>query len=78
MKTKTLLEQRDRFNQRLTLEMELDNGEPVRLDSYVKKLVSTQSLEAWNGNSDKFKAWIAEQVSNYVIRSNLKIWGHSN
>lgn len=85
MKTETilrkpthLLEQRDRFNQRLTLDLELDNGEKANFNSYVKGLVATQSLEAWNGNQDQFRDWIAKCVADYAQRLQVKIYGHSN
>lgn len=78
MKTRPVLEQRDRYNQRLTLNLELANGEPAQPMIYLRRLLKTQSLEAWNGHADEFRDWIASRMSDYFKRIEVRIWGHSN
>lgn len=78
MKTKHLLEQHDRYNQRLALSAELPNGEPLNLNQYVRGLVSTQSLEAWRGNDDGLRDWIATCVAGYIKCAHVKIYGYGN
>lgn len=77
-KNKPLVEQRDKFNQRLTMHMELQNGETAQPMVYLRGLLKTQSLEAWNGHPEEFRDWIAEQMTAYFKRVEIKIWGHSN
>lgn len=73
-----IVEQRDRFNQRLTLHLELENGEMAQPQLYLKGLLRTQSLEAWNGHQEEFQEWIAQSMAAYWKRVQVKIWGHSN
>jgi hypothetical protein len=72
------MEQRDKFNQRLTLHLELENGEQAQPMIYLRGLLKTQSLEAWNGDQEEFQKWIAESMANYWKRVQVRIWGHSN
>ena len=72
---KHLVEQKDEFGQLLTLEVRLQNGEPLNLNKYLRDLVETQSLEAWNGNQDKLRDWLAERVSDLIRNADVKIYG---
>ena len=74
--SKHIMEQRDRFNQRLTLHLEMDNGEAMNPQAYLKTLLKTQSLEGWNGRGDEFRDWIAAAMADYWKRCNVRIWGH--
>ena len=78
MTSKPILEQRDQFNQRLTLHLELSNGEPARPEVYLKRLLKTQSLERWNGRQEEFQTWIAAQMTEYFKNLEVRIWGHSS
>lgn len=75
--SKPVLEQRDRYNQRLTLHLELANGEPAQPMIYMKNLLKTQDLEAWNGKSEELRDWLADQMANYFRNVQVHIWGHS-
>lgn len=76
---KTLLEQRDKYNQRLTLHLlNPVNGRDVDLNKYVRDLVKTQSLPQWNGRQEEFKKWIADCIAAYLVRCDLRIYGYSN
>ena len=72
-----IMEQRDRYNQRLTLHLELENGEQAKPQAYLNGLLKTQSLEAWNGRQEEFAEWIAASMAEYWKRVNVRIWGHS-
>lgn len=76
--SKPILEQRDQFNQRLTLSLELENGEQAQPMIYLRRLLATQSLEAWNGRQEEFAEWIALSMTEYWKRVKVSIWGHSN
>jgi len=75
--SKPVMEQRDRFNQRLTLHLELENGERAQPGIYLSRLLRTQSLEDWNGRPEEFQKWIADAMTEYWKRVQVKIWGHS-
>ncbi len=75
--SKPVLEQRDRYNQRLTLHLELANGEPAQPMIYMKRLLKTQDLEQWNGHPEELRDWLAESMANYFKNVTVKIWGHS-
>lgn len=77
MKSKPILEQRDRYNQRLTLSLELENGEMAQPGIYLSRLLKTQSLEQWNGRQAEFAAWIAQSMADYWNRVQVRIVGHS-
>jgi hypothetical protein len=76
--SKTILEQKDRFNQRLTMHLELENGETAQPMIYLRRLLKTQDLSAWNGHQDELRDWIADAMQNYFKRVQVRIWGHSN
>lgn len=74
-----LVEQRDRHGQRITLDLELENGERASLDKYVRGLLKSQSLEAWRSTPEELNQWLAGCVSNYIANAvKVRIWGHSN
>lgn len=76
--SKPILEQNDRFGQRLTLHLEMENGELFDANKYLRGLVKTQSLEAWNGRPEEFQKWIASQLANFAeSQLKVRIWGHS-
>ena len=75
--SKPITEQLDQFEQRLTLHLELANGEQAQPMIYLRRLLKTQSLEAWNGRQDEFRDWIAGQMADYFKRIEVRIWGHS-
>ncbi len=75
--SKPVLEQRDRFNQRLTLHLEMANGEQAQPLIYMKRLLKTQDLEAWNGRQDELRDWLAQSMADYFKNVTVKIWGHS-
>lgn len=75
--SKPTITQLDRFEQRLTLHLELENGETYQPAIYLRGLLRTQSLEAWNGRQAEFAAWIREQMHAYNERLQVHIWGHS-
>lgn len=72
--SKPIVEQRDRFNQRLTLHIESANGESANLQAYIRGLLKTQSLEKWNGSADELKAWLAESVAGYIRNLEVRIY----
>ncbi len=78
MNAKKLVEQRDRYNQRLTMHLEMQNGETAQPMIYLRGLLRQQSLEAWNGKQDEFRDWIASQMSEYFKRLEVRIYGYSN
>ncbi len=75
---KKLVEQRDRFNQKLTMHLEMANGDIAQPMLYMRGLLRQQSLEAWNGKPDEFRDWIAEQMAEYFKRLEVRIYGYSN
>jgi len=76
--TKHLMEQKDRFNQRLTLDLQMANGEKALPLTYLNRLLKTQSLEAWNGKQDEFRDWIADQMAIYFKNLEVRIYGYGN
>lgn len=62
------MEQRDRYNQRLTLDLLLENGETAQPLIYLRGLLRTQSLEAWNGKQEDFAARIRKSMDDYFAR----------
>jgi len=74
--SKPILEQKDQYQQRLTLHLELANGEPAQPMIYMRNLLKTQSLEVWNGNTDELRDWLAKQMHDYMKNLNVTIWGH--
>lgn len=75
--SKPIIEQRDRYEQRLTLHLEMANGEAAQPMVYLRRLLATQSLEGWNGRQDELRDWLADQMANYFRNLNVHIWGHS-
>lgn len=71
------IEQLDRYNQRLKLTVEQRNGQPASLDRYLVRLLSTQSLEAWQGDSEGLRDWAAKCVGQYVGNLDFSIYGYS-
>lgn len=78
MKTKHLVEQRNKFGQRLTLDVELKNGEPLNLNRYAKHLLQTQDLQAWQGAAEDLREWFAGEVQKFIMGADFNIYGHSN
>ena len=71
-----LARQLDDYGQTLKLVIERPSGESIKLDSYLRGLVKTQSLKAWNGEPEKFRDWIAEQVAQHIRHCEVKIWNY--
>jgi len=67
------MEQRDRHNQRLTLHLELENGEQAQPMIYMRRLLKTQDLSKWNGQPEAMRDWLAEQMANYFKRIQVHI-----
>ncbi len=62
--SKPVLEQRDRYNQRLTLHLEMANGELAQPMIYMKRLLKTQDLEAWKARAPRSKPCMISGVVN--------------
>lgn len=76
--SKPIVEQRDRFGQRLTLHIEQANGQTANLQAYIRGLLKTQSLEKWNGSPEELRNWLADSVAQYVRNLEVRIYVHSN
>jgi hypothetical protein len=53
--------------------LQMANGEPAKLDRYLRGLVASQDLVAWQGEPAAFDKWLKAQVCDFINRCDVVI-----
>ena len=60
--------------EKLTFRLEHPNGAQAQPMLALKHLVKSQDLEAWKGDPEAFKEWIAQSMASYFRNLDVVIW----
>ena len=59
---------KNKLGQTVTAFIQMENGQPFLINTYVAGLIRSQDLEAWKANPEGLDAWLKAQIANMLSR----------